>query len=500
MTGINHKQAQRYLRAAADGLLRDDQRALLDAHLRECASCRAEADELKALEARLKKNFQARWDANDGPSTNVMTTIQSRSRRIIMTNRINTGLKLIAGLVTLLVLGFLFNPVIRQLQEQSRQNTPVAGSTSSGSLIAFAAGDIQSMDIYVVKPDGSGLTNLTNSPHSSDRLPVWSPDGKKIAFVSAQDGSDDIYVMNANGSGLTRLTTFPGSDTNPVWSPDGKKIAYSAGDDKHINGAIMVMDADGRNQQLVISYNPNTFVYPDSWSRDSQSIYFEVYRQVVQIGVNGGDVKAITPPTDKETPVKFAWSKDGSILMYLVPCSESFFCFTLKAINQDGTGEKNLATLQTPEPCKIGQASTWYGSWIKWSPDRTKILFTFTCEDSGWIYIANADGTNFAPLTNYPVIGNGIDHEVATSDWSPDGQSIVFTSALDQTDKFGIYTLKVNDALENPSIRPTRLVDSLALASSPAWQPQPKNEVVENIPTPAPLTFSLTYLLPTTWM
>ena len=80
MTGINHKQAQRYLRAAADGLLRENQRALLDAHLRDCDSCRAEADELNALEARLQKNFQARWDANDGPSTNVMTTIQSRSR------------------------------------------------------------------------------------------------------------------------------------------------------------------------------------------------------------------------------------------------------------------------------------------------------------------------------------------------------------------------------------------------------------------------------------
>jgi anti-sigma factor RsiW len=109
MTGINHKQAQRYLRAAADGLLRENQRALLDAHLRDCDFCRAEADELNALEARLKKNFQARWDANDGPSRNVMTTIQSRSRRIIMTNRIKTGLKTAAGIAALLVLIVFLN-------------------------------------------------------------------------------------------------------------------------------------------------------------------------------------------------------------------------------------------------------------------------------------------------------------------------------------------------------------------------------------------------------
>ena len=130
MTGINHKQAQRYLRAAADGLLRENQRALLDAHLRDCDSCRAEADELSVLEARLKKNFQARWDANDGPSKNVMATIHSRSQRIIMTNRINTGLKMLAGIAALLVLGLIFSSIIQQFQKSST-NTSAPISTNS---------------------------------------------------------------------------------------------------------------------------------------------------------------------------------------------------------------------------------------------------------------------------------------------------------------------------------------------------------------------------------
>ena len=109
MTEITHKQAQRYLRAAADGLLRENQRALLDAHLLECDSCRTEADELNALEVRLKKNFQARWDTQDGPSRNLMTNIHSRSWRIITMNRINVGFSTLAGIAALVVLGFVLN-------------------------------------------------------------------------------------------------------------------------------------------------------------------------------------------------------------------------------------------------------------------------------------------------------------------------------------------------------------------------------------------------------
>ena len=202
MTVINHKQAQRYLRAAADGLLRDNQRALLDAHLLECDSCRTEADELSALEALLKKNFQAKWDANDGPSRNVMTIIHSRSRRIIMSNRINVGFKSLAGIAALLVLGFVVNFVISQLRTTSiaaNGNQNIGnGSSPNNRLIAFTSTKDGNLDIYTMYADGSGLTNLTDNP-AQDVNPVWSPDGKRIAFESDRDGYRQIYLMNANG-------------------------------------------------------------------------------------------------------------------------------------------------------------------------------------------------------------------------------------------------------------------------------------------------------------
>ena len=42
----------------------------------------------------------------------------------------------------------------------------------------------------------------------------------KIAFDTNRDGNEEIYVMNPDGTGQTRLTNDPASDFEPAWSPD----------------------------------------------------------------------------------------------------------------------------------------------------------------------------------------------------------------------------------------------------------------------------------------
>src|SRR5689334_21989175 len=117
MTGITHKQAGRYMRADLDGLLAETEHRDLTAHLDECEACRLESESLSSLTARLQNGFHSRWDTQHGPSTIVIANIQSQSRRIIMSNRIKTGLKIFAGLTALILLGFFFNPIFKQLQE-----------------------------------------------------------------------------------------------------------------------------------------------------------------------------------------------------------------------------------------------------------------------------------------------------------------------------------------------------------------------------------------------
>jgi Tol biopolymer transport system component len=73
-------------------------------------------------------------------------------------------------------------------------------------------------DLYLVRPDGTDLTGLTETTYS-EITPTWSPDGTRIAFASNRDGNFEIYVMDADGSRLVRLTNHPGLDVAPAWRP-----------------------------------------------------------------------------------------------------------------------------------------------------------------------------------------------------------------------------------------------------------------------------------------
>ena len=332
MTAINHKLAKRYLRAAADELLRDNQRALLDAHLLGCNLCRAEADELIALETRLKKNFQARWDTHDGPSRNMMATIHLRSWRIIITNRINTGLKNVVGIASLIILGFVLNYTISQLR-----NTPIAANggqniasvSKDNSLIAFTSEKDGNLDIYTMYPDGSELTNLTNNP-ALDVSPVWSPDGKRIAFESDRDGFRQIFLMNADGSNVIQLTDdkanhWIGEPYNlslNLWSPDGNRLIFSQTSLDGNNGMLYIIDANGENKKPLVN-EEGRYVSP-SWSPDGKHIAFIIVENdVARIYSTDGDGNNLTnvtktlPADETLEPWNYSWSRDGQSILFI---------------------------------------------------------------------------------------------------------------------------------------------------------------------------------------
>lgn len=69
-----------------------------------------------------------------------------------------------------------------------------------------------------------------------------SPDGKSIIFTSNRTGDLELFAMKSDGSGRTQLTHTPGYDGGPFFSPDGKRVLYRS--DRKSNNLLQVFVSD----------------------------------------------------------------------------------------------------------------------------------------------------------------------------------------------------------------------------------------------------------------
>ena len=296
----------------------------------------------------------------------VLEDEQKRTRKYSRSNVFATVS--IAALLLVSVIALALEPIIIG----ERQFASASTFPGVNGKIAFNRSSSVFAQIYVMNPDGSVQTQLTDSPNANDGNAEWSPDGTKIIFNSDRDDpssatTSHIYVMNADGSNQTRLTSGPTYDFAPSWSPDGLKIVFNC------QTAICVIKSDGTELKQVTDRG----AYP-TWSPDGTKIAFE--------GRIAGD-----------------W---GIFVM-----------------NQDGSSKTRLTTISLDEGQDRGAS---------WSPDGTKIAFNrlvskpgppicnCTLEAGSNIYVVGADGSNLRKLSPDDP---SRDYNPA---WSPDGTKIVF--------------------------------------------------------------------------
>jgi Tol biopolymer transport system component len=75
----------------------------------------------------------------------------------------------------------------------------------NGKLILFSD-NYQGVDVFTIRPNGTGLKRIYRATDGNYSANSWSPDGKRIMLVRGARGTISVCVMNADGSGLRQIT------------------------------------------------------------------------------------------------------------------------------------------------------------------------------------------------------------------------------------------------------------------------------------------------------
>jgi Tol biopolymer transport system component len=269
--------------------------------------------------------------------------------------------------------------------------------------------------------------------------------GGKIAFVSERTGLPQIFLMNIEGEDETQLTTIPDGACQPSWSPDGARLLFVSPcrkkDSSYPNGAIYVMNADGSNVQLHISFMGG--VYDPDWSSEGiLYTYFTSNRPGIwfaQSDGSGSKELSMSNAHDRQP----SWSPGGDRIAYM---------------NTSRTGSKTVfwmysdGTFDGPNPDQVTRDVR--ADYPDWSPSGD--LVAYVANQHIYVIKWDAVGYNASKLTiKAPNDG---------PDWSPDGGWIVFESWRDSANH-DIYRMTLNGGQQ------TRLTEEEAWEYQPAWQP-----------------------------
>ena len=125
------------------------------------------------------------------------------------------------------------------------------------------------VQLFTIRPDGSGSRQLTHLADSDALNPEWSPDGRRIVFardfgVGTAKEHLDIETIASDGR-KEHAFGLHGLNGEPVWSPDGMKVLWVRAP------GFALANADGSGVRLIHVPGDNS---SPSFSSDGRRIVF----------------------------------------------------------------------------------------------------------------------------------------------------------------------------------------------------------------------------------
>jgi TolB protein len=108
---------------------------------------------------------------------------------------------------------------IRRLTYSGDYNTSASWSPRGDWIVYTCRNKAGYLKLCADQVSGQGLVSITEKGAWDDESPSWSPNGKEIVFASNRHGKSQIFAVRPDGTGLIQLTSDGGSNTSPDWAP-----------------------------------------------------------------------------------------------------------------------------------------------------------------------------------------------------------------------------------------------------------------------------------------
>lgn len=123
----------------------------------------------------------------------------------------------------------------------------------NGKNIAYLSSQIANSknELWLIDADEKNPKMVIDIPIIFGRID-WSPDGEWIGFTSGNKSDcGNVYIIKPDGSKLTQLTNETSCAVNITWSPDGKYLAFteksnSASSSDNWESQIDIIDINGQ--------------------------------------------------------------------------------------------------------------------------------------------------------------------------------------------------------------------------------------------------------------
>jgi Tol biopolymer transport system component len=206
--------------------------------------------------------------------------------------------------------------------------------------------------LWLADPISGEYTSLAVPGYGAIDGAAASPDGRKVVYAYRQNNlspTTGIWLVDSTGRETKLLTEATGDLYGFAWSPNGTQIAF-------FGEGLMVMDADGTNLR--------------------------------KMDVKAGAICNLLPPL---------WSSDSKKLALVWSKTDAFCKSWAEAKGYSGT-EIVLVNVESGKGYSLSPDQGRGYLDPAWSPDGSKLAFIAEQGNSGQLYIANADGSNFHQL------------------------------------------------------------------------------------------------------